>query len=218
MKGNMKHTDIAFLTTNPKKAEDFISHGFSVQAFESEIPEVLSENVETVVLYKALDAKLNNIVVEDTSLTVQGAEFFGTQIKHVYEEIKTNTGFHQHHALWQVSLCMRKDDVFYQATGELSGILKYPAAIKGYHFDRIFAINPNPLQERDKNDYVHFEMLTQEQKFSMGPRFQAMKKLIHALDNNDFSQLKITHVKDIQPWEGEYQIEREKEKKKLAFR
>lgn len=216
----MKHTDIAFLTTNPKKAEDFISHGFSVQAFESEIPEVLSENVETVVLYKAMDAHLNNIVVEDTSLTVQGAEFFGTQIKHVYEEIKENADFNHRHALWQVSLCMRKDDIFYQATGELSGILKYPAAPRGYHFDRIFAVNPQADSSLAHQDYVHFELLTQEQKFNMGPRFQAMQKLIYALDNNDFSQLTITHIKDIQPWQGEYQIEREKkeEKKKPAFR
>lgn len=81
----MKLEEIKFLTTRlPKKAKDFTDFGLGVQAFDIE---VLSPDVEIVVLYKAKDTEMNNIVVEDTALCVEGSDFMGTQIKHVYEQL-----------------------------------------------------------------------------------------------------------------------------------
>jgi hypothetical protein len=64
----MKNYQIDFLTSNEKKAKDFVDFGLGVKEFSQEITEVLAESVETVVLYKAKDTKLNNILVEDTAL------------------------------------------------------------------------------------------------------------------------------------------------------
>lgn len=195
--------DIKFLTSNTKKVLDFTNFGLGVQEFTTEISEVLSPNVETVVLYKAKDTKLNNIVVEDTSLSVEGTDFWGTQIKHVYDEIKDNSQFNGNKAIWEVSLCMKKDDNFYIATGRAEGILKYPALDIGYHFDRIFA-----LYDDDKKDYVQFELLSPNTKLDIGPRFQALRLLTQALKTNDFSQLTVINEKDVVDWQGEYQIEK----------
>lgn len=193
---------VCFLTSNKKKAEDFTRFGLGVKEFSDEIIEVLSPDVETVVLYKAKDAKLNNIVVEDTSLEVEDADFYGTQIKHVYEEVKEDNSFNGKKAIWRVSICMKKDDYFYISTGELDGILKYPALDYGYHFDRIFAV-------WKENNFIQFEDFSQEEKMEIGPRYQAIKKLVHALNTNDFSQLRKIHVNEVPEWMGEYQVENE---------
>lgn len=203
---------VCFLTSNKKKAEDFTHFGLGVKEFHTDIEEVLSPEVETVVLYKAKDTGLNNILVEDTSLEVEGADFYGTQIKHVYDEVKDDESFNGKKAIWRVSICMRKDDFFYISTGVLEGILKYPALDTGYHFDRIFAVET-------KEGYRQFELFSHEEKMEIGPRFQAIKKLVHALETNDYSQLRKIAVLDVKEWEGEYQIENNKnpiKKYKLA--
>lgn len=205
----MKH-QVYFLTSNAKKAQDFTHFGLGVKEFHEEIAEVLSADVEEVALYKARATGLNNILVEDTSLQVEGAAFFGTEIKHVYDEIKDDAQFNGHHAQWKVSICMRLDENFYISTGILNGILKYPALDFGYHFDRIFAVKKD-------NDYVQFELLSQEEKVQVGPRFQALKKLTDALNSGDYSKLLRIPVKEVKDWDGDYQIEKTPFKKlKLA--
>lgn len=202
--------NVYFLTSNKKKAKDFLDFGLGVQEFTTEIAEVLSPDVEIVVLYKAKQTGLNNIVVEDTSLSVEGTDFWGTQIKHVYDEIKENSDFNGKKAVWEVSLCMKKDQHYYIATGCVEGQLKYPALDVGYHFDRIFAVP----KELNSNEYVQFELLSQEQKLDVGPRFQALRKLAYAINNNDYSHLKVINEKDILEWDGDYQIETKSKNKK----
>lgn len=202
----MKLKDIKFLTTNPKKAKDFTDFGLGVQTFDKEIVEVLSPDVEVVVLYKAKDTELNNIVVEDTSLCVEGSDFMGTQIKHVYEQLGDDK-FNGHKTTWEVSLCMKSGEYFYLATGRTEGILKYPALDFGYHFDRILAI------KNSQGEYQHFELYTPEEKLLIGPRFKALRLLTQAIETGDYSKLKIIHEKDVPDWTGEYQEEKKQEKK-----
>lgn len=203
----MNLKEIKFLTTNKKKAQDFSDFGLGVQSFDKEIIEVLSPDVETVVLYKAKDTELNNIVVEDTALSVEGAYFYGTEIKHIYEEIQDDVNFNNHKTTWEVSLCMKSGENFYIATGRTEGILKYPAAQRGYNFDKIFAI------KNHKNEYQHFELYTPEEKIIIGPRFKALRLLIEALEKKDYSKLKVIHENDVPNWTGKYQIEKTKEKR-----
>lgn len=201
--------EVCFLTSNKKKAEDFKNFGLGVKEFVEELPEILSSDVEIVVLHKARDTKLNNIIVEDTSLEVEGADFYGTQIKHVYDEVKDDILFHGKKAIWRVSVCMKKDDKFYISTGSLNGILKYPALDFGYHFDTIFAVKKG-------EDYQQFELFSQEEKMKIGPRFQAISQLVNAIKNNDYSKLKVINAIDIKNWDGEYQIEKEHKKFKIG--
>lgn len=202
----MKLEEIKFLTTNPKKAKDFTDFGLGVQSFDKDILEVLSSDVQTVALYKAKDTGLNHIVVEDTSLCVEGSDFMGTEIKHVYEQLGDDR-FHGHKATWEVSLCMKNGEYFYVATGKTEGILKYPALDIGYHFDRILAIKNN------QGEYQHFELYSPEEKLLIGPRFKALRLLTNAIKTGDYSELKVIHEKDVPNWSGEYQEEKKQNKK-----
>lgn len=199
---------INFLTSNAKKAEDFKFFGFGVTEFHKDIPEIKSPNVEEVALYKAKDTELNNIVVEDTSLHVEGSHFWGTDIKHVYEEIKEDPQYNNHEAIWKISLCMKKDDFFYIASGELKGKLSYPAIDKGYHFERFFSVEVN-------GEYVYYPKLKTELRNELSPRFQALKKLEKAIRNGDYSDLIKIPEKEVDLWSGEYQVE-QKVKNKIT--
>ena len=197
----MKHSQFYFITSNQKKAQDFTIKGFSTRAFDYDVPEILDEDVEKVVLYKAHDTLSNDIIVEDTSLYVEDAPFMGTEIKHVYDVIKDDSSYHGRKAIWKVSLCLKTNDTYIISTGTLDGILKYPMCETGYHFDRIFAVP-------EDNQFTHFELLTFEQKHILGPRFQAIHKLVEALDTNKYSKLKVIKENQIQPWIASYQEEK----------
>lgn len=202
--------DIYFLTTNAQKAADAARLGLASKAFELEIPEVLSPNVEEVVLYKAKDTGLDNVIVEDTSLDVEEADFLGTEIKHVYEEIKNNDFYHDRRATWRVSLCFKHNDNYYISTGELNGRLRYPALEYGYHFNRIFTL-------LHKGERHYFEDLPEAVKMERGPRFIALKKLTDALNSNDFSSLRQIPAAEVKDWAGEYQVETTQAKKQMKL-
>lgn len=199
---------IKFITSNEKKASDFKLFGFLVQEFQFEVPEIKSNDVELVALYKAKDAGLNNIVVEDTALYVEGSPFFGTDIKHVYEQMQNDNSLHGLKATWKLSLCLRKDDYYYISTGELIGKLNYPAIEKGYHFEKFFAIEKS-------NKLIQYPMVDGYTKKEISPRYVALRKLHNAIVNNDFSELKKIHVSEVLDWNGDYQVEKSKKKLKM---
>ncbi len=201
---------IKFITSNEKKASDFKLFGFIVQEFQSEVPEIKSNDVETVAVYKAKDSGLNNIVVEDTALYVEGSHFFGTDIKHVCEEIQNDPSHHGFPATWKLSLCLKKDDYFYISTGELVGKLHYPPIEEGYHFEKFFAI------ETDKG-LVHYPLLDTHTRQEISPRYIALRKLHHAIMTEDFSELKKVHVSEIPEWDSDYQVEKKTKNKQIKF-
>ena len=193
--------NIYFLTSNIQKASYVASFGVKVKKFEVDIPEVLSDQVEVVVLYKAKSCGLDNILVEDTSLDVEDAHFLGTEIKHVYEEIKDDASFHGKKAVWRVSMCVRQGDSYYVATGELSGHLCYPALDYGYHFNKIFKVSVGGSER-------FFEELSEEEKNTYGPRFLALKKLQKAFATKDYAEISVLPASLVPEWTGEYQVEK----------
>jgi len=201
---------IDFLTSNKKKASDFQSFGFGVKEFSEEVIEVKSPNVLEVALYKAKDTGLNNVVVEDTALYIQGVDFYGTEIKHIYDEIKTNHEYHGYQVSWMVCLCMRKDDLYYLASGELTGKLNYPGVTTGYHFENILAV------EKDGH-YVPFPSLSNLEQHDLSPRYKALEKLAKAIKNNDYSELIMIDANSLKNWEGEYQVETTHKKLALSL-
>lgn len=204
----MNMHNFLFLTSNIQKAKDLTNLGINVKKFSIEIPEILSDDVEDVVLYKAKDTELNNILVEDTALYVEGAHFLGTEIKHVYEEIKNDLSFHDRKAIWKVSICLRKDDEFYISTGVLEGKLSYPELDYGYHFNKLLSVDIYK-----DNNYRVFETLTNKEKILFGPRFIAVNQLKEALSTGDFKKVKVINMKDVKEWDGEYQVEKVKPNK-----
>lgn len=196
---------INFLTSNKKKANDFQAFGFGVQEFSIEVPEIKSDNVLQVAMFKAKDTGLNNIVVEDTALYIEGVDYFGTDIKHVYDEIKNNDSHDGANACWMICLCLKKDDAYYLVSGELNGKLSYPGVTNGYHFENLLAIEKN-------GKYVPYPSLSKEEQNQLNPRFKALNKLAQAINNNDYSDLLKISESSVKEWNGEYQVETTKKK------
>ncbi len=188
------------LTSNPQKTKDFTHFGFGVKNFSTEIPEILSPSVEEVATFKVFDAyqsvREQNIIIEDTSLEIEGANFLPTEIKHYADSLIKNSNFHGCKAFWKVSVAMIADNKIYLSTGELEGHLKYPVG-KGYNFNSIFAMPED----------IHFEDLPEEEKIRRGPRLIAIRKLKDAIENNTLNQLEVIHLKNMPQWNGAYQVE-----------
>ncbi len=188
------------LTSNKQKTKDFSLFGFGVQNFEIEIPEILSPSVEEVATFKVFDAyksiNKQNIIIEDTSLEVEGSNFLPTEIKHYSESLINNSNFHGSKAFWKVSVALISHDKIYLSTGYLDGYLKYPVG-KGYNFNSIFATN----------DGLHFEDLPEEEKIRRGPRLIAIRQLKEAIEKNRLESLEVISLKNMPQWNGLYQTE-----------
>lgn len=187
-----------FLTSNVKKAEDFKKYGFGVKEFTEEIKEVQCPHSDIISMYKANDTGLNNIMVEDTGLYVEGAPFCGSEIKYVYEHIKDDDAYHGSPAKWVVAICLKTKSHFYVAQGITDGVLNYPATDYGYHFERIFAVEVGGKLKK-------FSDLTNEERDIYNPRFKALRTLKNALETNDFSRVFVIEKTHLPEWKGTYQ-------------
>lgn len=187
-----------FLTSNVKKAEDFKKYGFGVQEFKTEIKEVQCPHTNVIAMYKANDTGLNNIMVEDTGLYVEGAPFCGSEIKYVYEHIKDDASYEGSFARWTVAICLKTETDFYVAEGITDGVLQYPASEQGYHFERIFAVNVDGKKKL-------FSELTDEERDIHNPRFKALRTLRDALNHGDYSRIFKIEKSHLPEWVGEYQ-------------
>jgi inosine/xanthosine triphosphate pyrophosphatase family protein len=199
---NKKHqlADIKVLTTNPKKSKDFKEMGFGVYGFEREIDEVLSDSVEEVALYKCKDADVPGGLVEDTSLAVEGLPWFGTQIKQIWSAIEKDESLNGRRVVWEVALAVYLEGTYYVAKGVTEGVLKYPLAENGYHFDRVFSIPKD-------GEWCQFENLTDEEKIKQSPRFKAMRTLKEAFESGNYDQLQQFKEKEVLTWSGSWQSE-----------
>lgn len=190
----------SFLTSNAQKAVDFTNFGFAVKNFERDIKEIKSRHTDVISIYKAKDTGLSNIIVEDTGLFVKDAPFCGTEIKYLYEHIKNNQTYDGRAANWTVAICVKTENEFLVATGNTVGLLRYPAVSYGYHFESIFALNDGEKERR-------FCDLNLEEKIIFSPRYKALKKLVYALDNDDYSEMLRVSCNSLPEWEGKYQSE-----------
>lgn len=151
-----------------------------------------------MVLYKSKETNIDNVIVEDTSLKIEGANFFGTQIKDYWEDIEFDTTLHGRKAIWEVSVCLSTNDKFYISTGKTEGILQYPALEDAYHFNKVLAVyHEDKLQ--------HFGALTHAQRQIFSPRIKAIDNLKKALESENFSSIVVLDKKDVINWTGQYQ-------------
>lgn len=200
---NLKTEDIYFLTTNPKKTKDFISMGFSVMKNDNEPVEVLSPFSSEVALYKSKDTNINNAVVEDTSLSVEGAPCMGTQIKDYWNNIQNDEKYHGKKATWEISVCLSTDKYFIISTGVTEGYIKFPKVEDAYHFDQVFSI---ALDEEGK-DLKHWITFPDDEREALSPRNKAVQALKKAIETNDFSAVTVVPKDFVKEWKGEYQSE-----------
>lgn len=179
-------------SSNPGKIREYTSFGLNLKSTTiPDLPEVLGTE-EEVIIYKALSAG-ENILVEDTSLTISGFDV-GINIKYLTEDLKTNPKYHGSPASWKVFLGVVQGQNIYLAQGEVKGSInsnKAQPTIKTFGFDSIFVPDGQLLS-------LH-ELSQKSQKDA----YSARKIAIMNLMKNSF--YKIIPIDQIPQWTGTYQ-------------
>ena len=182
---------LIFKSSNPQKLSDFKALGFSVKR-GADISEIESNDPLQVALYKVIDTDEDFVLVEDSSLDVEGLDI-GTNIKWEIDRLKKNKQFHGKKAKWSVVLGYRRKHYVYLAKGELTGILDYSGiSVDQPGFDSIF--RPDGLAET-LADICH------KMKISISPRTQAAQALLNKHD------LHLFDTRTVPVWQGSYQQE-----------
>lgn len=180
---------LKLVSSNEQKLKEFARFGLTDIAIGKgrDLKEVDADEL-TVILYKALDAGKNRIV-EDTSLTVEGAEV-GVNVRWMESNLHTLAG---RKAVWKVYLGLN-DGVNIRVYGaEVSGTLVDSLGDTGFGFDSNFKPEGSNLT------------LHQLSNMKNKDAFSARKK---AVDN--IKEGRVLHsykITDIPRWEGKYQQE-----------
>jgi XTP/dITP diphosphohydrolase len=126
-------------TSNPGKFEEFerlfAKYGSILETSHVDLKEIEADPI-TVVAHKASQLG-ENIIVEDTSLDIEGASV-GIHIRWLLDHLSEYTG---RNAEWVVLLAFRQGDQIYIYKGSVSGIIVLPRGTKGFGFDPIFCPN-----------------------------------------------------------------------------
>jgi len=150
-----------------------------------DIPEVDS-NVLNVIIYKSIAAG-KNVIVEDTTLTIDGEEI--VDIKWKINSLKNNNSLTP--ASWKTYIAVNDGQFIRIYEGIVNGVIVPDSKDNGYGFDPYFL--------PDGSD-VTLAVLAQE---GNKDKFSARQKaLTNFISNNLFDKVEI---KDIPEWNGKYQ-------------
>lgn len=123
-------------TSNLNKFEEFkrlfAQDGYSLEATHIDLKEIDADPL-TVIAHKASQVE-ENVLVEDTSLEIEGASI-GIHIRWVLEHLIEYVGRQAH---WKVLLAYRKGNKVFVYKGSISGTIVEPRGPKGFGFDPIF--------------------------------------------------------------------------------
>lgn len=182
------------VTSNNDKAKEFINHvGFMIPVeVGKDIREVFSSNIETVAIYKALEAGKNKII-EDTALHIDGVAV-GVNVKWMLDTIEE----HQFKgARWEVCIALNDGDSISLYKGITYGTIVPSKEDKFNHDKYAFGFDKN-FRPYYTSDTLH-ELSYFGKKDKYSARMKAVMNLLH--DNPS----KVIKIKDIEEWNGSYQ-------------
>jgi XTP/dITP diphosphohydrolase len=137
--GQMKCSTWKLNTSNPGKFEEFkrlfAKHGSTLETSHIDLKEIDADPIK-VVAHKASQLG-ENIIVEDTSLDIEGASV-GVNIRWLLDHLTEYAG---RKAEWTVLLAFRQDNQIYIYKGSISGTIVQPRGATGFGFDPVFLPN-----------------------------------------------------------------------------
>jgi len=182
------------VTSNNNKAKEFIKHvGFIIPVRVGEdIREVFSSDIETVAIYKALEAGKNNII-EDTALHIEDVAV-GVNVKWMLDTIEE----HQFKgARWEVCIALNDGDEISLYKGITYGTIVPSEKDKFNHDKYAFGFDKNFRPYYTSKTLYELDCFGKKDKYSA--RMKAIMNLLH--DNPS----KVIKIKDIEEWSGRYQ-------------
>ena len=181
-------TKLILKSSNENKIKEFkriLGNTLSIKPGK-DLPEIDSDSLN-VVIHKAKDAG-ENIIVEDTTLTIDGQEI--VDIKWKINELKKINKTPK--AIWRVLLGVLQNNQIYVFEGIIKGKIVVPKnEIEGFGFDPYFVPNGTDLS------------LAELDKKGQKENYSARKKALLNLISN--KPLKVINSSNIKKWEGKYQ-------------
>lgn len=179
----MNHSLWKLNTSNQGKFEEFkrlfANHGIILETSHLDLKEIDSDPIQ-VVAHKASQLG-ENVIVEDTSLDIEGASF-GIHIRWLLEHLTAYVG---RSAEWTVLLAFREGNQIDIYKGTVFGTIVSPKGSAGFGFDPIFLPNGS----------------TETLAESKPDRFNARAKAVESLLKGE---LWMTHPL-IKSWDGPWQ-------------
>jgi inosine/xanthosine triphosphate pyrophosphatase family protein len=128
-------TDLRLNTSNLGKLAEFqrlFGSSFTLEIHRQDLKEIDSTPMD-VVVHKATSCGMN-VLIEDTSLDVEGAEV-GVNVRWLLENLASLAG---RGATWRVMLGVLREDGVHVFMGEIKGTITLPRGEGGFGFDPIF--------------------------------------------------------------------------------
>ncbi|MGM0440226.1 MAG: non-canonical purine NTP pyrophosphatase [Chlamydiota bacterium] len=170
-------------TSNPGKLQEFRelfkTYGYKLEESNIDLDEVDADPL-TVVVHKASQLH-ENIIVEDTSLDVEGADI-GVNIRWLLDDLDKYLG---KKAVWTVFLAYRSGDQVEVFRGEVIGKIVKPHGNGGFGFDPYF------LPDGADKTLAYDKLV----------KFNARAKAVEALVKKEIYTIRPA----IYTWEGEWQ-------------
>jgi XTP/dITP diphosphohydrolase len=155
-------------TSNQGKLQEFqrlfLQYGSSLVSTPIDIKEIVSDPL-TVVVHKASQME-ERILIEDTSLEVEGAEV-GIQIRWLLDHLADYVG---HKAHWTALLAYHSGNQVFVYRGVIHGTLVAPQGAAGFGFDPVFKADGQQLTlAQSKPDEVNARALAVRALFENSP-------------------------------------------------
>lgn len=184
------------LTSNTRKIDELKAIGIDIDIFKGpDIPEVMADNPETVIVYKAIDAGAF-VLVEDTVLIVDGKPIVDVKFQSQFEQ------FANLPATWMVSLAYHDRDNVYIFTGTTDGVMIVPSenAPMSFGFNRYFkphGCDKSMAELLGEGEYPAY--LGNTEYLSISARRKAVELF------NEKKPTKTYSLGQFPKWEGQYQ-------------
>ena len=189
----LKIQDLILGSSNQNKIKEYLSFGLDLKT--QAIPDLREVNGSAmdVIIYKVLELNQDHVILEDTSLEVDGAEI-GVNAKWLMMELRTNPSFNGRKAYWNVYLGVKIGDKLSIMLSTIHGTIDQSRAENtAFGFDSVFV--------PDGTDKTLYELKILNQKHLFSARKKAIDKLIKNEIDLEFE------VSLIPTWKGNYQQE-----------
>lgn len=180
-------------SSNKSKIHEYQNFGLNI--ITKSIPDLreVDGSELDVIIYKVLELQEENVLVEDSTLTVEGAQF-GVNTKWLMNELKNNPDYHGRKASWWVYIGFLYQNKVYVCFNEIKGSINQQRLNEeAFGFDSIF-IPEGSLE-------TLYELKCKGLKDNYSPRKKAVLKII----DKNYDLIKETD--SIPVWTGKYQNE-----------
>lgn len=151
-------------TSNPGKLLEFkrlfAKYDITIASTEIDLKEISADPL-SVVVHKASQMG-EEVLVEDTSLDVEGAEV-GIHVRWLFDHLST---FVNRKACWRILLAYLKEGLVYVHEAKVDGTIVLPRGNQGFGFDPVFLPKGSELT------------LAQERPFHVNARAQAVEAFV----------------------------------------